>query len=304
MTLALVVAIVAPFVGVVFLLREELSGIYHALTDSLSNGLPPLHEALASIPWLGERLQEMLERLGGDPKALAQQLGEWARQWSGELTGLVGDIGRNLLKLGIALLALFFVYRDGEALVDQVQRVLERFLGARGSAYLHAVAATTRGVVYGVVLTALAQGLLAGLGYWVAAVPAPASLGVFTALLALVPFGAPLVWVPAGLWLILDGALLSGVGLLVWGGLVVSSVDNIIRPLAISSATRVPFLLVMLGVIGGLRAFGLVGLFLGPTILAVLLAVWREWLEESRGRDAATASVDNESVDSHTETGP
>lgn len=295
MTLGLAVAIVGPFVGLGFLLREEMSTIYRGITEQLAAGQSPpgLPESLMAIPWLGERLQEILQRFYGDPAALAQQIGQWAQRWAGELTGLVGDIGRNLLKLGIALLTLFFVYRDGEALADQVRRVVARFLGLRGSAYMHAAAITTRGVVYGVVLAALAQGLLAGLGYWAADAPAPASLGLLTALVALIPFGAPVIWGTVGLWLIVSGKLLAGIGLLVWGALVVSSVDNFIRPLAISSTTRVPFVLVMLGVLGGLRAFGLVGLFLGPIILAVLLAVWREWLETASGEDSAPSHDKN-----------
>ena len=290
MTLALTFAIVAPFVATVSLMRDELSGSFHALADQLAHGPLQLPAPLASIPWVGPRLQQVLDQLGSDPHAAIQQLGQWAKPWTHELTSLVGDIGRNLLKMGIALLALFFVYLDGENIVEQVRQVLGRFLGVRGNAYLHATAATTRGVVYGVVLTALAQGVLAGLGYWVAGAPAPASFGALTAILAMVPFGAPLVWVPVGAWLLFGGSPWAGIGLLIWGGLVVSSIDNLLRPLAISSATRVPFLLVMLGVLGGLGSFGLVGLFLGPVILAVLLAVWREWLEEAVLQTPETAA--------------
>jgi predicted PurR-regulated permease PerM len=93
-----------------------------------------------------------------------------------------------------------------------------------------------------------------------------------------VPFGAPLIWVSAGVWLIITDRTGAGVGLLLWGGLVVSWVDNLIRPIVIANATRIPFLLVLFGVLGGIAAFGLVGLFLGPVILAVLMAVWREYL--------------------------
>ncbi|MEA3276350.1 MAG: AI-2E family transporter, partial [Pseudomonadota bacterium] len=138
------------------------------------------------------------------------------------------------------------------------------------------------------VLTALAQGALAGLGYWVAGAGAPVLLGALTALLALVPFGAPLVWGSVGVWLLLTDAFWPGVGVLLWGALVVSMIDNLVRPLAISSSTRIPFLAVFIGVLGGLQAFGLVGLFIGPVILAVMLAVWREWLEGQVKEDTVT----------------
>jgi predicted PurR-regulated permease PerM len=172
--------------------------------------------------------------------------------------------------------------------VEQSRGVLRRFLGAEYETYWDAVAKTTRGVVYGLVLTAMAQGFLAGLGYWAAGTDVPVLLGALTALLALIPFGAPVVWASLGVWLIMTGDLWPGVGLLLWGGLVVSWVDNFIRPWAISSATRTPFLLVLIGVLGGLTAFGLIGLFIGPMVLAVLLAVWREWLKH---QDATAPSA-------------
>ena len=127
-------------------------------------------------------------------------------------------------------------------------------------------------------------GLLAGIAYAVAGLPVPALLGAATALLALIPFGAPVVWVPAGLAPLFQGNWLAGGGILLWGMLVVSWVDNLIRPMVISASTRVPFLLVFFGVVGGAMAFGLIGLFIGPVVLSVLLTLWKEW--------AAPAEVD------------
>ena len=143
---------------------------------------------------------------------------------------------------------------------------------SRLSATLHA-----RRVVYGLLLAAFAQGLLAGLGYWVAGVNAPAFWGAATALIALIPFGAPLIWVSIGLWLLLRGDVGAGIGLLLWGALAISWIDNLVRPLIISGVAKIPILIVLCGVLGGLAAFGLIGLFVGPVILAVLLELWREW---------------------------
>jgi predicted PurR-regulated permease PerM len=159
--------------------------------------------------------------------------------------------------------------------------VLQRFVGARVERYLSAAGATTKAVVYGLILTALAQGTLAGLGYWMAGVHAPVLLAVLTAVIALVPFGAPLVWGSLGVWLLLTGHSAAGLGLLLWGMLVVSWIDKLVRPMVISSASHVPFLLVMFGVLGGVAAFGLIGLFVGPVVLAIVMALWREWLERS-----------------------
>lgn len=291
MTVLLTAALFIPLLGITAMLGEELAGAYRAVQAWLTQGPPALPAPLTGIPWLGARLQGWLERLAGDPAGIRDWLTAQGPQWLEEVRGILGAIGRNLFKLGITLLALFFLFRDGERIISETRRVLQRFLGSRVEGYWRAMTATTQGVVYGLVLTALAQGLLAGLGYWVAGLDTPALLGALTALLALIPFGAPLVWGSAGLWLLATGGIWAGIGLLLWGALIVSMIDNVIRPMVISSAARIPFFLVLLGVFGGLRAFGLVGLFLGPIVLTVMLAVWREWLEER------TAAASDETVD-------
>jgi len=280
MTITLSAAFILPAVWLIMLLRDELVAAYQSAAGYLDNAPLKLPELIARIPWLGQRLQELSNQLSADPTAFREQITEWGRQWTGEVGQLVGGVGRNATKLGFALLALFFMYRDGESALDQVRHVLRRLLGDRLDGYLASIGGTTKAVVYGLVLTALAQGVLAGLGYWVAGMQAPVLLAAFTVLIALIPFGTPFVWGSIGIWLLFTGKTLAGFGLLLWGALVVSWVDNLIRPLVISSATRIPFLLVMFGVLGGLAAFGLVGLFVGPVILAVLMAVWREWLDE------------------------
>lgn len=280
MTLLLAAAFALPLLWLIALLGDELAVAYSALAAHLAQGPQPLPAFIANIPWLGERLQELLNEFAGDPAAVPVQIGQWVEQRTDDLLNLLGGVGRNAAKLGFALITVFFFYRDGDILLDQVQRVLRRFIGARVDVYLVAIGDTTRAVVYGLVLAALAQGALAGLGYWVAGVQAPALLAALTVLIALVPFGAPFVWGSIGVWLLLNGKVAAGVGLLLWGIVVVSWIDNLVRPLVISSATRIPILLVLFGVLGGLAAFGLVGLFLGPVIVAVLRAVWSEWLEE------------------------
>ena len=130
-------------------------------------------------------------------------------------------------------------------------------------------------------LAALVQGVLVGLGYWVAGVGAPVFLAALTTVCGLIPFAAPALWGGVVLWLFMKGSTVAGVGLLIWGALVMGWTDHIVRPFLISREAQIPFLVVMFGVLGGLAAFGLVGLFVGPVILAVLLAIWREWLLES-----------------------
>lgn len=280
MSLLILAALGLPLLWLMVMMRTEVASAYEAVARYLASGPRRLPEALAAVPWLGEWLQRLLDELTQHPAALREQIGQWVELRAGELLELAGGAGRNAAKLGLAALTLIFMYRDGAALLAQCRQVLHRFIGARIEGYLAAVGATTKAVVYGLVLTALAQGALAGLGYAVAGLRSPVLLAMLTAVIALIPFGTPFVWGSIGVWLLLTGETSAGIGLLLWGTLVVSWVDNLIRPMVISSASHTPFLLVMFGVLGGVAAFGLIGLFVGPVILAIMMAVWREWLEQ------------------------
>jgi predicted PurR-regulated permease PerM len=282
MTLLLTAAFVLPLLWVGLLLRGELADFYTSAASLLSRGELRLPEFIADIPLLGSWLQNLIDEFARDPTAIRGQVAGWVEARAAESLNVVGGVGRNAAKLGFALITVFFLYRDGEQVLAQAQLVLHRFLGARVDPYLAAVGNMTTAVVWGLLLTALAQGLVAGVGYWWFGLDAPVLLGAITAAIALIPFGTPFVWGAIGLWLVAHGDLFNGIGLLLYGTLIVSWVDNLVRPLVISNATRISFLLVMFGVLGGLAAFGLVGLFIGPVILAVLMAVWREWIEESK----------------------
>jgi len=281
MTLILTFAILLPLLGIIVSLRLEVVQAFEAVRADLEGGSAAMPRWLRDLPMVGPRLVAALDRLASDPQAVGDWLTERASAWAGEAAGLVGILGRNALKFTLTLVAAFFFYRDGERLVTELRHALRCLLGASSRAYWTAAASMTQAVVYGLVLTALAQGVIAGLGYWVAGLNAPVLLGALTALFAIIPFGAPVIWVTVSLWLLWKGALWAGIGLLLWGALAVSSVDNLVRPLVISASANVSFLLVLFGVLGGLNAFGLVGLFVGPVLLSVLWAVWRRWLVQS-----------------------
>lgn len=286
MTLLLTAAFVLPALWLATLLRSEIGVAISVVTTELRQGTLALPDFIRNLPWIGDDLQRMLDELTGDPETFRAQMNEWVRQGADLAVALIGDVGRNAAKLGFALITVFFLYRDGERVLEQVVAVLRRFLGERLDPYLSAVGGMTKAVVWGLIATAIGQGFVAGLGYWWAGVPAPVLMGAITAVIAMIPFGTPFAWGSIGAWLLLTGNTVEGIGLLLWGALVVSWVDNLVRPLVISNATRIPFLLVMFGVLGGL-----VGLFLGPVVLAVLMAVWREWIEESDLKPPATPHV-------------
>lgn len=280
MTLVLTLVIGGSLLWAGLLLRSEGMAAFRAADALLRAGVqvpPPFNQ----LPWLGPWLQDLLNELSGERIGLSQHLNELAEQWGGRAVGWAGNFGLNALRLGVALLTAFFLFRDGDQLLAQLNRILQGLLGQRVHAYFIAVGDTTRAVVYGLLLAALAQGLLAGLGYWVAGVRAPVFWGAVTAVVAMIPFGAALVWGSIGVWLVLQGEVNAGLGLLLWGALAVSWIDNLVRPMVISGVAKIPFLLVLFGVLGGLAAFGFIGLFVGPVILAILLALWREWVTQN-----------------------
>jgi P-type Ca2+ transporter type 2C len=262
------------------MLKDELQLAYQSLAENFNLQQYQLPKSIRQLPWLGNYLQDWLERLINDREGVTGQIANSAKQWLGKIATFIGGIGHYIMNLAVILVTVFFCYRDGNAVIKQLQQGLNHSLGKYLNIYLQAAGSTARAVVYGLVLAAISQGLIAGLGYAVAGVKAPVLFAIITALLALVPMGATLVWMPISLTLILSNQFWSGVGLLLWGFFVISTIDNVIRPIVISGASRLPFLIIMFGVLGGLSAFGVVGLFLGPIILSVLLAVWRAWLEQ------------------------
>ncbi|HEY8159481.1 MAG TPA: HAD-IC family P-type ATPase [Methylobacter sp.] len=301
MTAMISAVILLTVYWLVAMLQDELKVAYQALVSGLEQDTYRLPDFVSRIPWLGNFAQKWLERLTDDQAAVIAQFAGWAQQWSGEFAKFLGGIGGYIMKLGVILITVFFCFRDGDEAVKQLRHGLVRFLGKYQNVYLQAAGNTTRAVVYGLVLAALGQGMLAGLGYFVAGVKAPALFGVVTALLSMVPMGAVLVWVPISIMLMLTGQQWQGIGLLIWGFLVVSTVDNVIRPMVISGAGRIPFLVVLFGVLGGLSAFGFIGLFLGPVILAVLLSVWQAWLKQQQNKEKVPGSA---SAAAHTKLKP
>lgn len=283
MSLGLCLMVVLPTLWVIDMLNAELPAAYTHAVALLGRGPEILPPGVAHLPWIGPELERLLRLAVENPDALRDQVLHWLEPLVQHSLTLVGDIGATTLKFAFAVLSAFFLYRDGDRLLDQTSRLLRGLIGGRSESYLKAIGDTTQGVLYGVVMTALLQGVLAGAGYWVAGVQMPILLGVVTTVLALVPLGTVLIMGLACLWLFLTGEVWAAAGLAVWGTIVVVQIDNVLRPLVISSAAGIPYILVLFAVLGGIAEFGMIGLFLGPIVIAVLLAVWREWIAEQGG---------------------
>ncbi len=270
-----------PLTFGIFMLQHEGRNVYYELQKQVFSGHLNVPQFIRDLPFIGKEVSRTLHDINTDPNSIIQTVSTWIQGHLNYGRFVLNEIGKNIVKLCFAIMSLFFFYRDGQTILNQVSKALEMVIGPRIHHYLDTISETTRAVVYGVGLTAVAQAVLAGLSYFVAGVPNPMVLTIVTFLLALIPFGTPLAYGAVSLWLFSQGQTVEAIGVMVWGVAIVSTSDNVIRPLVISGATQIPFLLIMFGVLGGIASFGLVGLFIGPVILAVLLAIWREWLHET-----------------------
>ena len=277
MVLGLSLGLLVPFGILAGSLTDE-AGVFSArVRDLFSEGFPGPPAWLANLPLVGSTLHEYWTDLQYGRTVLVK---DWGAVLSALRSGLVkvgAGIGNGLLELGLSVFLAYFLYRDGAAVRARVAVVVERLGSDRGLHLLAVAEATMKGVVWGIVGTAVAQGTLTFLGLAIAGIPGSLVLGIAAGFLSLIPAGSALIWGPAGLVLIGQGSLAWGLFLLAWGVLVVGSVDNVLKPLFISRGSDLPLALVILGVLGGVAAFGFLGVFLGPTLLAVGFTMIREW---------------------------
>ncbi|HAT32519.1 MAG TPA: AI-2E family transporter [Janthinobacterium sp.] len=277
MTLALVLLIIVPLALVAYNLADDVARLYEQIRAALDSGSIAPPDWLRGVPLVGEALDGYVRKITASRAEmldLAKNLLEPARRLV-----LAGGLllGSGVAQTSLAVFVSFFLYRDGQSLVKVLQAGLLRIVGAGAPELALTISRTVRGVMYGLLGTALAQALVAVLGFLIAGVPGVPLLGIATFLLSLIPVGPPLVWGGAALWLFGQGHTAWGVFMLVWGLLLISGVDNVVKPMLISRGSSLPFLLVLLGVLGGVLAFGFVGLFIGPTLLAVLYGLLRNW---------------------------
>jgi predicted PurR-regulated permease PerM len=238
----------------------------------------PVPAWVARMPFFGAQAAAWWQDTLADPGGTGELL---ARLNRGEVISLGRQLGADLLHRAVlfafTILTLFFLFRDGHILAAQVLRASSRLFGAAGERVARQMVASVHGTVDGLVLVGLGEGALLGIAYAVAGVPHPTLLGALTALAAMIPFGAPLVFGAAALLLLAQGAAAAGAAIAGIGIVVTFVADHFIRPALIGGATRLPFVLVLLGILGGVESWGLLGLFLGPAIMAALTLLWQEW---------------------------
>jgi predicted PurR-regulated permease PerM len=288
MTLLLATAFILPLVMLGTSIAGDLRPVFDAVKDLFAGG-PPLPPAwVAEIPLLGGELHDLWTGIATDSGSLVELINPYLAAVRDVVLASGLTIGRGLIEVSLSVVVSFFLYRDGVYAAEQLHTLGQRVAGDRAQHLLKVAGDTIIGVVYGAIGTALAQSLLAAFGFWIVGLPQALLLGIAVFFMSLIPSGPPLIWVPVVIWLLYQGEYGSGVFILIWGTFVVSGIDNLLKPYLISRGTSLPLLLVFLGVIGGVLAFGFLGIFLGPTLLAVGFALLREW----GVRDKPTPPVD------------
>jgi predicted PurR-regulated permease PerM len=281
MALAMICVILLPFVIVGATLADNVKELSTATRRWMDAGPPGPPAWLVKLPGVGEQAAKYWQDLAADSAKLIEAAKPLIEPVSGWLLKVGLALGRGVLELALSILIAFFLLRDGGAVAERLSAAVERIAGERGRHLLEVAGNTVRGVVYGILGTALVQAVMAGIGLLIAGVPGAALLALLTFFLSVVPVGPPLVWLPATLWLFHQGSTGWGVFMLIWG-VGVSSVDNFVKPWIISQGSAMPFLLIFFGVVGGALAFGFIGVFIGPTLLAVGYRLVSEWASGHR----------------------
>jgi predicted PurR-regulated permease PerM len=272
-TLALALGLGIPLASILVALASEATQLISVLRDWLAQGAP-FPDWVENRVWLAKPLTELRSESVFNPTAVAQYVAKYGTEVSGHLVGIAGGIATNFFKFAIMLVTLYAFYIDGERLITQARRLAPVVFPSAGERFLDNVGGVVRTVVFGLLGTALGQGILAGIGFAIFGVPSAVALGALTFVLSFLPVGPPLVWGGAALWLLAEGNRGAALGMAIWGLALVSTIDSVLRPVLMSSGpTRIPFLLLFLGLLGGLFAFGTLGLFLGPVLLSVAFAL-------------------------------
>jgi len=280
MTIVALATFVVPLLAAVSSMFDAAQRSPAVLRDLIGGGLGPPPDWIAGLPVVGARIAEKWTALAaGGPEALVETIRPYARSAATSMLALTGGLGALLLQMLLTIVIAAILYSGGETAARGVLSFAHRLGGTRAEDTVHLAAKAVRSVALGVLVTALVQSALAGLGLWVAGVPHP---GLFTAIafvLAVAQLGPMLVLIPAVIWLYWSGHPGWGTALLIWS-IPVIALDNVLRPILIRRGVELPMLLIIAGVIGGLIGFGVIGLFVGPVVLAASYTLLRAWIAE------------------------
>jgi len=270
-SLLVIVVIVLPLVLLTMALTKEIAGVVQDLPAQLTQLMDP------NAAIVGRVSRWIHDHAGVDgwlPQAfLVDQLKIAGASLLGQSVGLLGNIVSSVVKAFFVIITMYYLFRDGDKIVRALPGALP-LSNLQSKAILERVSQVVSASVYGVVTIAMLQGLLGGLAFWLLGVPSPVLWAVLLAFVCMIPIaGSFLVWLPASIYLVLGGHWTKGLLLIVWGTLVISTVDNFLRPKLMKDQTRLHELFVFFSVLGGMSVFGLLGIVLGPVVLAITLGL-------------------------------
>lgn len=300
----LLVLIVPLIMAFTFALQEVQSWAAWLIRANRTGAAAP--DWVAALPMVGPGLAEQWNEYLNHPQAVSEIMQFISGEHLGNISRLLMAMSNQLFSFILALLfmliTLFFICKNADALIIQLDRIGEGILPLRWHRFSRMVPATVSATVIGMGLIAIGEGIILGIAYWIAGVPSPVALGIITGLMAMIPGGAPLAFTLVSLYLVGSGNPTAGIGLFVWGTIELFIVDKTIRPSLVGGPIKLPFLLTFFGLIGGVQTMGLVGLFIGPVLMALLLAIWREWLHDGDGdteellRDESVVGSSNDNI--------
>lgn len=281
MIAAIVLFLVVPALFIGSYAIQEMRMLFQWGMVTNSQGAPA-PEWFATLPlgadWLTGVWDERIGRPGALGELVEGAVGANILNIYHSILSISGGTLNFLLNLLFAIVALLFVYRDGERLASQLDKIGQRIFPLRWDRLSRVIPATISSTVTGMTIIAIGEGIVLGIAYWMAGAPSPVLLGIITGVAAMIPGGAPLSFTLVSAYLVASGSPFQGLALLTWGSVELFIVDKTLRPKLVGGPIKLPFLPTFFGLIGGVKTMGFVGLFIGPVLMALLVSMWREWM--------------------------
>ncbi len=295
-TFLVVLLIVVPLTITVLYGLREAQAATNWLVNANRTGVT-IPTWIEQLPWVGATIAQWWQENLAHPQAISEMMQLIGLGQVANISRMVISFGGQLFSGALALLfmviTLFFLYKDGHVLAQQLDKVGERILPKRWYRVSRVAPTMVSATITGMTIIAIGEGIVLGCAYWIAGAPSPLTLGVLTGFMALIPGGAPLAMSLVSLYLVGSGHPMAGSLLFLWGAIELFVVDKTIRPKLVGGPAKLPFLPTLFGLVGGVKTMGLLGLFIGPVVMALLVALWREWVMEEDAPVATRPSLLN-----------
>jgi predicted PurR-regulated permease PerM len=295
MIAAIVLFLIVPALFIGSYAVQEIRMLFQWGVTTNSQGAPA-PEWFATLPLGAEWMTGIWDERIGRPGALGLlvegAVGANMLNIYHSVLSISGGTLNFLLNLLFAIVALLFVYRDGERIAGQLDKIGQRIFPLRWDRLSRIIPATISSTVAGMTIIAIGEGIVLGVAYWLAGAPSPVLLGIITGVAAMIPGGAPLSFTLVSAYLVASGSPFQGIALLTWGSVELFIVDKTLRPKLVGGPIKLPFLPTFFGLIGGVKTMGFVGLFIGPVLMALLVSMWREWMLDLEEPEETVALVE------------